>query len=203
MSFNKIIFFESYMKIFRQNNSEFVKKINDRCPSYKKNDKNYKKSMNKNIENFINHCIFLTLKDLNINVVPAICEHHSDFSFENESFFLHIDAKGCLENDNDFIENKNGLNIHVGDSQTLNHVSSFFKDKKQNGLQIPVIEEKPVITLLAFIKWSFKDVYNIISYGIADCSPYEYDKINKCGKSEKELRFCIINKNLYKIEFIK
>jgi hypothetical protein len=138
-----------------------------------------------------------------MNFIPAICEHHSDHSFENDSLFLHVDAKGCLDNDNDFTESKNGLNIHIGESQTLNYVSSVFKDKKQIGIQTPLIQEKPVITLVAFIKWSFQDCYKINSFGIADCSPSDSDKINKSGKSEKELRFCIVNKELYKIEFMK
>lgn len=199
---NQIQFMETFMSFIGKNHKCFIDKVNKRSPAYKKGDNCYKKSINKNIENFFYHCSTLTLKELNYNYEPAICEHHSDHSFETENFILHLDAKGCLEEDRDFTENKEGLQIHIGNSQILNYVSSMTKDKIQKGLQYPFIDGKPVITLVAFLKWSYKNEYKINGYGIVNCSPLDCDKIIIKGKSNHELRFRITNKELYKIEKI-
>jgi hypothetical protein len=202
---NQIQFMETFMSFITKNHKCFIDKVNKRSSPYKKGDNSYKKSINKNIENFFYHCSILTLKELNYNHEPAICEHHSDHSFETENFILHLDAKGCLvddKEDKDFTENKEGLQIRIGDSQILNHVSGMTKDKIQKGLQYPIIDEKPVITLVAFLKWSYKDEYKINGYGIANCSPFDSDKIIIKGKSNHDLRFRITNKELYKIEKI-
>jgi hypothetical protein len=200
---NQTHFMDTFMSFVGKTYKCFINKVNKRTSPYKKGNDCYRKSMNKNIENFVYHCSNLTLKELSYEFEPAICEHHSDHSFETEHFILQLDAKGSLEEDSDFIETKNGLNIHIGNSQTLNHVSSKFKGKEHFGIQSPFIEEKPVITLVAFVKWSYQDEYKINSYGIANCSPLDCDKMIKAGKTIHELRFCITNKNLYKIEKIE
>jgi len=180
--------------------------INRRCPAYEKGKNTQAKPINENFENLVGDAVRNMMTDRGYSYGPAYLEHRSDVSLETDDFILQVDAKGVLvlDSDNDFKVCKEGLKVRCGEAQTSITIANTDKKgvtKTWQGLQMPVIEGKPVYTLLAFMRWGYstETKYYIESCGVA-IIPHDSSAVKPAGgKNSKELRFFIESPSLYRV----
>lgn len=180
--------------------------LNRRCAPYEKGKNTQDKGINKNFENIVGDATRSVLTQFGIPHWSAIGDELSDVARETENAIFQVDAKGCFVEDKDFSVKKDGLHGHCGKAQTSLVSTAPFTDRKTGqkhetrGIQKPFIERKPVYTLVAFLRWGYKDnQYYAESCGVIHLPHTAEDIKFNVGKSHDEMRWVIKNPALYHV----
>jgi len=145
----------------------------------------------------------------------------SDTSIETPWCIIQLDEKVCQLYDPDYTEkiinDKNGLKLHIGVAQTsLESTEVYDLIKKElvptprlkgevsevpgfYGIQKKEIDGKPVITLIAFLKWDYKDKWIATSIGLAEIPHSKENIVFLSRKSIDETRMFITDPSLYTV----
>ena len=191
-------FMEMFMESMVATTPQLMNRITARCRPYVKRVKTQDTPTAKNFQQHVNFVAYDILRKMNISCYPAVCEYMSDTAIETDSCIIQLDAKACMNTESvEFRVRKNILQVHCGIAQTS--LSSVCKKKVVKGLQVPVIDGKPVYTLLSFLRWGYKDGYFAESVGSV-MLPHDQSMVKeRGGKSPHELRLLILKPELWLI----
>ena len=176
--------------------------MNRRLEKYEKGKDTEAKGINRNFENLVRDAVYQVLAKLKIKYASGILPQLSDVSIETDEFILQVDAKGCHVKDGDFTKKPKGFKGHCGIAQTSLTTTKTNKKgivKEWKGLQQSTIDEKPVYTLIAFMRWGYSDKYYIESCGVVNLPHTNNDILSQGGKSAHEMRWIVTNSDLYQI----
>ena len=207
-------------EIVTEVNENLIPEGNQLWRPYQKGVRTQDKPINTCFEHTVEQCVRTVVAKLGHTVRPAYTDSRSDISLKIDGVaILQIDAKGCIETDNDFEEyaptQRNalpirGLKIHLGENQ---HTRTFTEQLDRNrsklvpiqppvvGKQLRQIQGLPVFTMVCFLKWNYSpdQKYYATSCGVANF-PHEGDVYGIAAKQPgSELRFLITNSSLYQI----
>ena len=178
--------------------------INQRCEPYQKGVRTQDKGINKNFQNIVQQTTQNTLNEAGYYYEPSIGDVLSDVSLETDTFILQVDAKGCHVDDGDFtIKKDNCFHGHCGIAQTSLVSNALFTSRKsgesiqQKGLQRQYIDEKPVYTFIAYMRWGYTSQYYFDSCGVIYLPHTSEDIYFRVGKSKDEMRWVLKNPSLY------
>lgn len=180
--------------------------------------------ISKNFENAGRRALERCLNELGISSEyqeDAYLEVQSDTSIETPWCIIQLDQKVCQLYDPDYtkqmIGTREGLVVHLGVAQTSLQSTEFYERKKNKTIPYPriendtaevpgfygrqkeIIDGKPVITLITFLKWDYKDKWIATSIGLAVIPHSTEDVIFLSRKSVDETRLFITNPSLYTI----
>lgn len=182
-TFNKI-----FPEIFLKEVDRMISTANRRFGVYERNNTKLNKKLNVTFEDCAKESAMKTLTIMGLEHYPGYCDNVSDISREWDSGILQLDAKTCIEYDPDFKVDADGnFKVHCGVAQT-SLIGKSKTNKKVTGLQLSIIEGKPVYTMLVFLKWTYENGYKLVSSGIGYIPHIQDNVIVGGGKSSHEMR---------------